>query len=91
MTDNVRSESVRHDLQRENHVVYDYIIIRGTARRTGKLTISGTASSFAFSDEFTENAATGVTITVDSNGVLKYSTTSTGTAGTFKYRILRFL
>lgn len=91
MTDAVEAEAVRHDLQRENHVVYDYIIERNTARRTGKLTISGTASSFCYSDDFVENESTGVTITVDSNGILKYSTTSTGNTATFKYRVLRFI
>ena len=42
-------------------------------------------------DDFTENAATGVTCFVSADGTLKYTSTNTSTTSTFKYREIRFL
>ena len=64
-----------------------YLIIRGTARRTGTLTVSGTASAIDFVDNFVENATTGVTFFVTTGGVVQYKTTSTGDNATFKFSI----
>ena len=67
----------------------DYTITRGTSIRTGKLRIIHNATAQMFDDEYSENASTGVTLTVSySSGTttLKYTTTSTGSAGTIKYQ-----
>lgn len=91
MTDPIELSAVRIDLQRENHVVFDYIIERSTARRTGKFTVVGNSSTVQYSDDFVETSATGVTLKINSNGQLIYTTTTTSNTATFKYRILRFL
>jgi hypothetical protein len=67
----------------------DYTITRGTSIRTGKLRIIHNSTAQMFDDEYSENASTGVTLTVSySSGTttLKYTTTSTGSAGTIKYQ-----
>jgi hypothetical protein len=85
------STNVQFDLSRENFIEFDYILTRGTARRTGRLTIAGTPTGVYLDDSFTENAATGVTFFVDSSGTIQYTSTNTSTTGTFKYREIRFL
>ena len=82
---------VEHDVHRVNHFEYHYIIARDTARRTGCITVSGTSANISFTDDFTENTDVGVVFTVTSSGVLQYTTTSTGTAATMKYRVASFV
>ena len=91
VVDPFSSVAVRFDLQREHHVTIDYIIKRNTARRTGKLSISGTGAGIQVSDDFTENSATGVTFSVTTDGNLQYTTTSTGNTATFKYKVNKFI
>ena len=75
------------DMTNEFGANIKYLIIRGTARRTGTLTVSGTASAINFVDNFVESATTGVTFYVTTGGVVQYKTTSTGSNATFKYSI----
>mgnify|MGYP001281619081 FL=1 len=82
---------VEHDVHRVNHFKYHYIIARGTARRTGCITVSGTSANISLTDDFTENTDVGVVFTVTSSGVLQYTTTSTGSAATMKYRVASFV
>ena len=67
----------------------DYTITRSTTYRTGTITVvSGTA--FTYTDDYSENASTGVTLTVaqaSTNVTVSYATTNTGSAGTIKYSI----
>lgn len=83
--------NVAFDLQRENHLEFDYILTRGTTRRNGRLTIAGTNTSVYLNDDYTENASTGVTFFVTIDGTLQYTSTNTGNTGTFKYREIRFV
>ena len=83
--------NVQFDIQRENFVEFDYTLTRGTARRNGKITIAGTSAGVHLDDNFTENAATGVTFFIATDGTLKYTSTNTSTTSTFKYREIRFL
>lgn len=67
----------------------DYTIIRGTAYRTGTISASS-GTGFSYTDDFTENSTTGVTLSlVDNSGdvTVSYTTTSTGTNGSIKYSI----
>lgn len=67
----------------------DYTITRSSTYRTGTITVvSGTA--FTYTDDYSENASTGVTLTVAQasiNVTVSYATTNTGSAGTIKYSI----
>jgi hypothetical protein len=67
----------------------NYTITRGSTVRTGQLTIvSGT--TFSFTDDYAENAATGVTLSAtESAGIItiSYSTTNTGVSGFITYSI----
>jgi flagellar hook-associated protein FlgK len=63
------------------------MISRGSTRRSGTLTISGTSSAVDFVDNFVENATSGVTFFVTTGGIVQYKTTSTGDDATFKFSI----
>lgn len=67
----------------------NYTIVRNTAYRTGTLMIaSDGAGSLSYSDDYVENATTGITLTVTEafNVVaVSYTSTSTGNNATFTY------
>ncbi len=71
----------------------DYTIARGTTFRTGvMMVVNGVSSGFTYTDDYVENASTGVTLTATEaspggNITVAYTTTSTGTAGTITYSI----
>ena len=91
VTDPVASAAVRFDLQRVHNVIIDYIIKRGTARRTGTINIAGTGAGIELSDDFTHNSATGITFSITPAGILQFTSTNTGASATFKYKISRFV
>ena len=91
VTDPMTSAAVRFDLQREHNITINYIIKRSTARRTGTMTISGTGAGIQLSDDFTENSATGITFSVTTAGNLQFTSTSTGSTATFKYKVNKFI
>jgi hypothetical protein len=69
--------------------IIDYSIVRGTTYRTGTLRI-GHGTSVGYSDDFSEDSATGVTLTVafsSNTSTINYATTSTGSNATMKYSI----
>ena len=69
----------------------NYTIVRGTAYRTGIINITTTGSgSLNYTDDFTENASTGITLTVTQSGstvFVKYISTNTGVDATLTYSI----
>jgi len=71
----------------------DYTISRGVTFRTGSmLVVNGATSGFTYTDDYSENASTGVTLTAaevspGGNITVAYATTSTGTPGTITYSI----
>lgn len=70
----------------------NYTIIRGTAYRTGTLIIAsvGGANPLTVNDDYTQNADTGITISVgqaSSTITVSYSATNTGTNGKFNASI----
>jgi Pectate lyase superfamily protein len=71
----------------------DYTITRGVTFRTGTmLVVNGAVSGFTYTDDYSENATTGITLTATesspgSNITVAYAATATGTAGTITYSI----
>ena len=76
-----------------NSLRMDYTIIRADLRRTGQMVVvkgqAATGTGFAFTDDFVENGATGVTLTAASDGAnVRITYTSTNTvSGTIDYSI----
>ena len=67
----------------------DYTIIRDTSRRTGTITVAS-GTGFSYTDDYAENATTGVTLTATDNVgtvTVAYTSTSTGQGGTIHYSI----
>ena len=83
--------AIQYDNQRETHLEIDYCITRGTFKRRGKMRVESSVGNVIHSDDFSENGDTGVTLKVNSNGVLQYKTTSTGSTATMKYRLQYFV
>jgi hypothetical protein len=71
----------------------DYTIRREDLRRTGTLTVvsnDGAGGGFSYSDDFSQNGDTGITLTPVDNStetLVSYTSTSTGETGTIKYSI----
>jgi len=71
----------------------DYTIARGVTFRTGSiLVVNGATTGFTYTDDYVENASTGITLTVTEaspggNITVAYTSTATGTAGTISYSI----
>jgi len=76
-----------------NSLRMDYTIVRADLRRTGQMVVvkgqASTGTGFAFTDDFVENGATGVTLTAAADGAnVRITYTSTNTvAGTIDYSI----
>jgi hypothetical protein len=68
-----------------------YTIIRDTATRFGVLTVvTNSAGVFNSNDSYTENIATGITLSVSQVGQIvsvNYASTSTGLSGTLTYSL----
>ena len=70
----------------------NYTILRATEYRTGTIVITsnGSGSNLNYTNDYTENASTGITLTVTqtgSNVFLKYISTNTGLAASLTYSI----
>jgi hypothetical protein len=70
----------------------DYAIVRDTAYRTGTLVVTADsgASDMTYTDDYTENKPTGVTLTVTQTSTtinIKYNSTSSGFTSQFTYSI----
>ena len=75
----------------ENAIEIDYLIIRGTAKRQGIISITHDANGQVINDDFQENnGSVGVTFSLTNSSnttTLNYVTTNTGSAGSFKHSI----
>lgn len=94
LTDDTSSPTTVIDFTWPSFTV-EYRIVRGTAFRKGSITVNynPAGSSLLYDENYTENADTGVTLSViqvGSNAQIQYTTTSTGQAATFNYSINRF-
>ena len=70
----------------------DYAIVRDTAYRTGTLVITADsgATDMTYTDDYTENKSTGVTLTVTQTSTtinIKYNSTSNGFTSQFTYSL----
>jgi hypothetical protein len=70
----------------------DYNISRANTYRTGRLSIvlANGAGALTYTDDFSENISTGITLTVTQSGseiFVKYISTNTGSAGSLTYSI----
>jgi len=71
----------------------DYTISRDTAYRTGRITVvlyDDSPSALTYTDDFSENTPTGITLTVSqtSNEIfVNYVSTNTGDSGSITYSI----
>jgi hypothetical protein len=67
----------------------NYTFTRGSAYRTGSLTVVSDPS-ITYSEDYTENSSTGLTLSAVQSGdtlTVRYSTTSTGSGGSLTYNI----
>ena len=85
------NQAVQYDNQRETHLEIDYCITRGSFKRRGKMRVESTDGNVVYSDDFSENGDTGVTLKVTAAGILQYKTTSTGSTAGMKYRLQYFV
>ena len=70
-------------------IIMDYTIVRGTATRTGRMTIANDTTP-VWTDDFVENSSTGITLSViDGGGIIQvqYTSTSLSLTGTFYYAV----
>lgn len=89
--DPIFNTPVQYDNQRETHLEIDYCIVRGSFKRRGKMRVESSVGNVVYSDDFSENGDTGVTLKVDAAGILQYKTTSTGSTASMKYRFQYFV
>jgi hypothetical protein len=93
LTNNVLSptNAITYSLGSVDALSINYTIVRGTAYRTGIINITATGSgSLNYTDDYTENANTGITLTVTQTGstvFVKYISTNTGIGATLTYSI----
>ena len=93
LTNNVLSptNAITYSLGSVVALSINYTIVRGTAYRTGIINITTTGSgSLNYTEDYTENASTGITLTVTQSGstvFVKYISTNTGAAATLTYSI----
>ena len=94
LADNQTSQEtgIEFNTHSENHLKVEYVLSRGGVRQSGTLHINGTSASMQIDDEYYRNADPNVTFTVNAQtGKVLYTTASTGTDATFKYRVIHFL
>jgi hypothetical protein len=98
LLDNVSSPSIifSQDANSTKAFSVTYTITRDTTYRTGTIAVAAGSISgtVAYSDDFVENAVTGITLTVsqiDSTIYVNYTSTSTGTSGTIAYVVSNLL
>lgn len=73
--------------------IIEYSVVRGGENRVGRILLSNNGTIVGFSDDFVETTSVGVTFAASISGanvILQYTSTSTGSAGIFKYSIRRW-
>ena len=94
LTNNVLTPTtaVTYSVNNTKAISINYTILRATEYRTGTIVITsnGSSSNLNYTNDYTENASTGITLTVTqtgSNVFLKYISTNTGLAASLTYSI----
>lgn len=68
----------------------DYTITRATSYRSGSMVVVDDAGGAVYTDDYTENSSTGVTLSatkVGTNMLVQYTTSNTGNDGTLTYSV----
>jgi hypothetical protein len=68
----------------------EYTITRATSYRSGVMIVVNDTSDAVYTDEYTENSSTGVTLSATKSGgtlLVQYTSTNTGTAGSLTYSV----
>jgi len=86
---------INYDNTLYKHIIIEYSVDRGGEHRTGRLLVSNDSTTkTGFSDDFVETTPVGISFSA-TNGTglvnILYTSTSTGTSGTFKYTITKWL
>ena len=94
LTNNVLTPTtaITYSVNNIKAISINYTIIRATEYRTGTIVITsnGSSNNLNYTDDYTENASTGITLTVTqtgSNVFLKYISTATGLPALLTYSI----
>ena len=94
LTNNVLTPTtaVTYSVNNTKAISINYTILRATEYRTGTIVITsnGSGSNLNYTNDYTENASTGITLTVTqtgSNVFLKYISTNTGLPASLTYSI----
>jgi hypothetical protein len=83
---------VTYNVSNSRAININYTITRGSAYRNGTIVVAtnGSTNNLSYTDDYTENTSTGITLTVTQTGSdisLRYISTNTGTAGSLTYSI----
>jgi hypothetical protein len=94
LTDDTSSPTTVITLSQPSFTI-EYRIARGTTFQRGTITVdfNPAGSNLIYNNDYTENASTGVTLSVTqvgTNALIRYTTTSTGQDATFNYSINLF-
>jgi len=73
-----------------NNAVISYTMGQGSSVRTGSITLSRSASTVSFTDEYTETVDTDVVFTMNANATTARLNYTATTAGNLQYRISSF-
>ena len=73
-----------------NNAVISYSMGQGSSVRTGSITLSRSASTVSFAEEYTETVATDVVFTMNANATTASLNYTATTAGNLQYRIDSF-
>ncbi len=87
------ADLITYDAATFRFVIIEYSIERGTDFRVGRLLVTNDGSSASISDDFVETGVTGVTLSAIISGSdvkIQYTSTSTGSSGSFKHSARRW-
>jgi hypothetical protein len=94
LTNNIPTATavVTYNVSNSRAININYTITRGSAYRNGTIVVAtnGSTNNLSYTDDYTENTSTGITLTVTQTGSdisLRYISTNTGTAGSLTYSI----
>lgn len=84
--------AVTYNVTNSRAININYTITRGQTYRNGIIVVAtnGSTNNLSYTDDYTENTSTGITLTVTQTGsdvFLRYISTNTGTAGSLTYSI----
>lgn len=96
VTDNTVVATTLFTLDAATHpyAVIEYSCERGGDARTGRMLVSNNGTVVGFSDDYVETSPIGVVFTADisgSNVRIKFTSTNTGSNGSFKYALRRWV